>query len=135
MGACRFLCLDRTCESALGRTQHRCYYRDDVLAGNCRRRRRRTQSGTGQAHCLSLCGHGQQTCLTRVAVLTYAKSRSISYTLSRVKSGGGAVHLVWSKNCNTLLRLHVVMSTPNSEGQKPDGISPLLYVHGGPDEQ
>ena len=33
------------------------------------------QSGTGQAHCLSLCGHGQQTYLTRVAVLAHAKIR------------------------------------------------------------
>src|SRR4029434_2395579 len=43
--------------------------------------------------------------------------------------------LVWSKNCNTLLRRHMGTSIPSSEGQKPDGISPLLCVHGGPNEQ
>ena len=42
---------------------------------------------------------------------------------------------VWSKNCHALLRPHLGTSTPSSEGQKPDGISPLLRVHGRPNEQ
>ena len=42
---------------------------------------------------------------------------------------------VWSKNCHALLRPHLGTSTPSSEGQKPDGISPLLRVHGGPNKQ
>jgi ActR/RegA family two-component response regulator len=44
------------------------------------------------------------------------------------------VRLVWSKNCYALLRPHWGTSPPSSEGQKPDGISPLLCVHGGPNQ-
>ena len=44
------------------------------------------QSGTGQAHCLPLCGHGQQTYLTRVAVLAHAKIRSRSMSSSEKRT-------------------------------------------------
>src|SRR4029453_15658024 len=61
--------------------------------------------------------------------------RAFSASISRCNRLKADFQPVWSKNCNALLRRHVVMSTPSSEGQKPDSISPLLCVHGGPNEQ
>ena len=74
MCPCRFLRFYRAGESAL--VEHNIdaitvtmFLREIVDAGG------HASVWNRPAHCLSLCGHGQQTYLTRVAVLAHAKIR------------------------------------------------------------